>query len=142
VSRPGSRHHYFSHHSLPFSVLLGHRNAYEFRRILHGDVSDGNTLFLIREISAECAIPSPPEDAPPGWTALRHGMMADWGSAADCLNATETARQAIRTVSRHILSGTETWELILCREPTHSNRTSHSQENRSDIIMTCNPTFG
>jgi hypothetical protein len=27
--------------------LLGHRNAYEKRQILHGDVSDGNTLIIL-----------------------------------------------------------------------------------------------
>jgi len=64
--------------------LLGHRNAYEKCDTLHGDVSNGNTLMLVDRISLESAIPKPPQNAPKGWTPLRHGMTSDWGSAADC----------------------------------------------------------
>jgi len=66
--------------------LLGHQNAYEKHEILHGDVSDGNALMLVKHISTESAVPSPPDNPPMGssWTPLRHGMMSDWGSAADC----------------------------------------------------------
>ncbi|KAJ8580076.1 hypothetical protein M405DRAFT_716199, partial [Rhizopogon salebrosus TDB-379] len=66
------------------SAVVGHQNAYEKHEILHGDVSDGNTLMLVDHISAESAVPSPPDNPPMGWTPLRHGMTSDWGSAADC----------------------------------------------------------
>ena len=64
--------------------LSGHQNAYEKCQVLHGDVSNGNTLLFVDNISEESAVPSPPDNAPAGWTPLRHGMTADWGSAADC----------------------------------------------------------
>jgi len=51
---------------------------------LHGDVSDGNTLMLVDDISETSAVPSPPDNPPKDWTPLRHGMTSDWGSAADC----------------------------------------------------------
>jgi hypothetical protein len=82
--------------------LLGHRNAYEKRQILHEDVSDGNTLMLVDYISEETAVPSPPDNPSPRWTPLRHGMMSDWGSAADCQD--EGDRECLRrTVSPLIL---------------------------------------
>jgi hypothetical protein len=82
--------------------LLGHQNAYEKREILHGDVSDGNTLMLVDHVSAESAVPSPPDNAPMGWTPLRHGMTSDWGSAADCREEEDKERLR-RTVSSQIL---------------------------------------
>jgi hypothetical protein len=82
--------------------LLGHQNAYEKREILHGDVSDGNTLMFVDHIGEESAVPSPPDNPPTGWTPLRHGMMSDWGSAADCRE--EEDKECLRrTVSPHVL---------------------------------------
>jgi len=69
---------------------------------LHGDVSDGNTLLFVDNISEESAVPSPPDNAPAGWTPLRHGMTADWGSAADCQDEKDKERLR-RTVSSHVL---------------------------------------
>ncbi|KAG2112056.1 uncharacterized protein F5147DRAFT_572877, partial [Suillus discolor] len=42
-------------------------NAYERRQVLHCDVSDGNSMFLVHNIFAESAIPSHPEKACEGW---------------------------------------------------------------------------
>jgi hypothetical protein len=81
---------------------LGHQNAYEKREILHGDVSDGNTLMLVDHISAESAVPSPPDNPPMGWTPLRHGMTSDWGSAADCREEEDKERLR-RTVCSQVL---------------------------------------
>ena len=83
---------------------LGHRNGYINREVLHGDISDGNTFFLIEDFKPESAVPSPPDHAREDWTPLRHGMTGDWGSAADCRNAGEKERLR-RTVSLYILSG-------------------------------------
>jgi hypothetical protein len=82
--------------------LLGHQNAYEKREILHGDVSDGNILMFVDHISEESAVPSPPNNPPTGWTPLRHGMMSNWGSAADCQEEEDKERLQ-RTVSPHVL---------------------------------------
>ena len=82
--------------------LLGHQNAYERCNILHGDVSNSNTLMLVDHISAEYAVPAPPQNAPKGWTPLRHGMMADWGSAADCQEG-EDKEHLQRIVSSQVL---------------------------------------
>ncbi|OJA07889.1 hypothetical protein AZE42_02747 [Rhizopogon vesiculosus] len=41
-------------------------------------------LMLVKHISEESAVPSPPDNPPVNWTPLRHGMKSDWGSAADC----------------------------------------------------------
>ena len=90
-----------SYSSFPM-FLLGHRNAYEKRDILHGDVSDGNTLMLVDRISPESAVPEPPRNAPKGWTPLRHGMTSDWGSAADCREEEDKERLR-RTVSSQVL---------------------------------------
>ncbi|KAG2139898.1 hypothetical protein BD769DRAFT_1384212 [Suillus cothurnatus] len=65
-------------------AVVGHRNAYEHQQVLHCDVSDGNSMLLVWNISAECAIPPHPKKAPEGWTSMRDGMTSDWGSAADC----------------------------------------------------------
>jgi hypothetical protein len=81
--------------------LLGHQNAYEKREILHGDVSDGNTLMLVKHISEESAVPSPPDNPPVDWTPLRHGMTSDWGSAADCRDEEDKERLR-RTVSSQV----------------------------------------
>ena len=82
--------------------LSGHQNAYEKCQVLHGDVSNGNTLLFVDNISEESAVPSPPDNAPAGWTPLRHGMVADWGSAADCQD--EKDKECLRcTVSSHVL---------------------------------------
>jgi len=82
--------------------LLGHQNAYEKCNILHGDISNSNTLMLVDHISAESAVPAPPRNAPKGWTPLRHGMTADWGSAAGCQD--EKDKECLqRTVSSHVL---------------------------------------
>ncbi|OJA08048.1 hypothetical protein AZE42_12849, partial [Rhizopogon vesiculosus] len=66
------------------SAVISHQNAYQKRDILHGDVSNGNTLMLVDDISETSAVPSPPDNPPKDWTPLRHGMTSDWGSAADC----------------------------------------------------------
>ncbi|KAG2045332.1 hypothetical protein BDR03DRAFT_843728, partial [Suillus americanus] len=65
-------------------AVIGHRNAYERRQVLHRDVSDGNSMLLVQDFSAESAIPPRPEKVPEGWTPMRDGMTSDWGSAADC----------------------------------------------------------
>ncbi|KAG1847811.1 hypothetical protein C8R48DRAFT_615342, partial [Suillus tomentosus] len=66
-------------------AVVGHRNAYKRRKVLHRDVSDGNTIFLVDTISAESAVPPRPEGAEKEWTPMRNGVASDWGSATDCL---------------------------------------------------------
>ncbi|KAG2740507.1 hypothetical protein P692DRAFT_20697532, partial [Suillus brevipes Sb2] len=60
-------------------AVTGHRNAYKRRDVLHCDVSDGNTMFLVEAISAESAVPPRPEGAEKEWTPMRNGMASDWG---------------------------------------------------------------
>ena len=81
--------------------LLSHQNAYEKRLILHGDISDGNTMMLVDNISEDTAVPPRPDNAAPVWTPLRHGMTSDWGSAADCREKKDNERLP-RTVSSHV----------------------------------------
>ncbi|KAG1895212.1 uncharacterized protein F5891DRAFT_1194419 [Suillus fuscotomentosus] len=66
-------------------TVVGHHNAYKRRKVLHRDVSDGNTIFLVDTISAESAVPPRPEGAEKEWTPMRNGVASDWGSATDCL---------------------------------------------------------
>jgi hypothetical protein len=65
------------------NVYLGHRNTYRHRKVLHCDVSDGNTILLVNTISAEAAIPPRPRGAGKEWTPMRDGVASDWGSATD-----------------------------------------------------------
>ncbi|KAG2122693.1 hypothetical protein BD769DRAFT_1360331 [Suillus cothurnatus] len=51
--------------------------------VLHHDVSDGNSMLLVWNISAESTIPPHPKNVPEGWTSIRDGMTSDWGSAVD-----------------------------------------------------------
>jgi hypothetical protein len=51
--------------------------------VLHRDVSDGNSMLLVWNISAESTIPPHPKNIPEGWTSIRDGMTSDWGSAVD-----------------------------------------------------------
>ncbi|KAG1786705.1 uncharacterized protein HD556DRAFT_1192853, partial [Suillus plorans] len=66
-------------------AVVGHRNTYKCRKVLHRDVSDGNTIFLVETISAESAVPPRPDGAAKEWTPMRSGVASDWGSATDCL---------------------------------------------------------
>ncbi|OJA14734.1 hypothetical protein AZE42_13593 [Rhizopogon vesiculosus] len=82
-------------------AVISHQNAYQKRDILHGDVSNGNTLMLVDDISETSAVPSPPDNPPKDWTPLRHGMTSDWGSAADCRE--EEDKECLqRTVSSQV----------------------------------------
>lgn len=38
------------------NIYLGHHNTYKCRKVLHCDVSDDNTIFLVKTISAESAV--------------------------------------------------------------------------------------
>ncbi|KAG1842405.1 hypothetical protein DFJ58DRAFT_732082 [Suillus subalutaceus] len=69
-------------HSIIGTVIS---NAYKCCDVLHCDVSDGNTMFLVEAISAESTVPPRPEGAEKEWTPMRNGMASDWGSAIDCL---------------------------------------------------------
>ncbi|KAG0695228.1 hypothetical protein DFH29DRAFT_814420 [Suillus ampliporus] len=73
------------------SAVVGHQNAYEKRDILHGDVSDGNTLMLVKHISEESAVPSPPDNPP----------------VADCRDEEDKERLAMT----QIMQGTLPFEL-------------------------------
>ncbi|KAG1800744.1 uncharacterized protein HD556DRAFT_1438745 [Suillus plorans] len=43
--------------------------------VLHRDVSDGNSMLLLHNISAEFAIPPCPEKAPEGWTSFSYSAL-------------------------------------------------------------------
>ncbi|KAG1744731.1 hypothetical protein EDB19DRAFT_1599359, partial [Suillus lakei] len=80
-------------------AVIGHRNTYKRRNVLHCDVSDGNTLFLVEVISAESAVPPCPEGVKKEWTPMRDGVASDWGSAIDYL---EPGVSPPRTVSHFL----------------------------------------
>ncbi|KAG1718665.1 hypothetical protein EDD22DRAFT_754416, partial [Suillus occidentalis] len=90
-------------HSI-IGAVTGHRNTYKRRDVLHCDVSDGNTMFLVEAISAESAVPPRPEGAEKEWTPMRNGMASDWGSAIDHL---ELGASPPRTVSHFLKGDTE-----------------------------------
>ncbi|KAG1774950.1 hypothetical protein EV702DRAFT_938686, partial [Suillus placidus] len=66
-------------------AVVSHHNTYRRRKVLHHDVSDGNTIFLVERISAEAAVPPHLGGAEKEWTPMRNGVASDWGSATDYL---------------------------------------------------------
>ncbi|KAI6112918.1 hypothetical protein F5141DRAFT_1002968 [Pisolithus sp. B1] len=64
-------------------AVIGHRNAYLYRGVLHCDVSDTNIWMRVKKALPVFAVPDWPTDKPSDWYPKRSGMTGDWGFGRD-----------------------------------------------------------